>query len=167
MLIETLIPDALQQDQKENLNKRKGQQKNTHLTNIQTNIRSCGISFDIWEKTKADGKGSDQYDFASLLRSDKEEKLMEPPGKLNGVIQSDTVEVIKNLWEEFGEIYSTLTCTELSTEIRNDYLSKAKEWVNLLISLRDKRVGYKRENVTPYIHAWFITFPGSQKIIKP
>ena len=30
------------------------------------------------------------------------------PGKLNGVIQPDTVEVVKNLWE----IYSTVTCME-------------------------------------------------------
>lgn len=34
-------------------------------------VGSCGISFDIWEKTNADGKGSGQYDFTSLLGSDK------------------------------------------------------------------------------------------------
>ena len=40
-----------------------------------------------------------------------------------------------------------------STEMRNDYFFKAKEWVNSFISLRDKSVGYKRANVTPYMHA--------------
>ena len=58
VVIENLIRDALDWDQRENRNKKKGQPKNTHLTNLQTTIRSCGISFDIWEKTNADGKGS-------------------------------------------------------------------------------------------------------------
>lgn len=61
------------------------------------------------------------------------------------------MEVIKNLWEKFGEIYSILICIEFFIEIRNDYFFKVKEWVNLLILLRDKRVGYKRENVIFYI----------------
>ena len=56
-------------------------------------MRSCGVSFDIWEKTNADGKESGQHDF-----------------KLNGIIQADTVEVVKTIWEKFGEIYSTVTC---------------------------------------------------------
>ena len=159
VLIENLIRDALEWDQKENKRKKKGQQKNTHLKNLQTTIRSCGISFDIWEKTNADGKGSGQYDFTSLLGSDKKKLLRELPGKLNGVIQPDTLEVVKNLWEKFGEIYSTVTCMKPSTEMRNDYFCKAKEWVNLFISLRDKRLGYKRANVTPYMHAMVYHIP--------
>ena len=97
VLIENLIRDVLQWDQKENRNKKKVQQKNTHLTNLQVTIRSCGILFDTWEKTNAGGKGSGQYDFTSLLGSDKKTLLRELPTKLNGVIQADTIEVIKNL----------------------------------------------------------------------
>ena len=91
MLIKNLIQDALDWDKNENRNKRTGEQKNTRLTNLQTSIRSSGISCDIWEKTNADGKGSAHYDFTSLLGSDKKKLLRELPGKLNGVIQPDTV----------------------------------------------------------------------------
>lgn len=66
VLIENLIRDALQWDQKDNWNKKRGAQKNTHLNELQKTIRSCGISFG--KKTNADGKGSGQYDF---MGSDK------------------------------------------------------------------------------------------------
>lgn len=71
VLIENLIRDALQWDQKDNWDKKRGAQKNIHLNELQKTVRSCGVSFDIWEKTNADGKGSGQYDFTSLLGSDK------------------------------------------------------------------------------------------------
>ena len=48
---------------KENFNKKKCERNNTHLINLQATIRSCGVSFDIWEKTTEDGKASGQYDF--------------------------------------------------------------------------------------------------------
>ena len=84
------------------------------------------MPFDIWEKTNADGKGSGQYDFTSLLGSDKKKLLRQLPAKLNGVIQADIIEVVKNLWGKFGELYSTVTCTEPSKEMRDKYFSKAK-----------------------------------------
>lgn len=130
VLVENLVKDALKWDQNENWDKRKSQHKNEHLNNLQATIRSCGVSFDIWEKTNADGKGSGQYDFTSLLGSDKKKLLNELPTKLNGIIQPDTVEVVKTIWEKFGEIYSTVTCRNPSTEMINDYFKKAKEWVN-------------------------------------
>ena len=34
----------------ENFNKKKCERNNTHLINLQTTIRSCGVSFDIWQK---------------------------------------------------------------------------------------------------------------------
>ena len=159
VLIENLVKDVLDWDQSENWDKRKSQHKNEHLNNLKATIRSCGVSFDIWEKTNADGKGSGQYDFTSLLGSDKKKLLNELPTKLNGVIKPDTVEVVKTIWEKFGEIYSTVTCRDPSTQMINDYFQKAKEWVNLFTSLRDKRIGYKRSNVTPYMHAMVYHIP--------
>ncbi|XP_066016033.1 uncharacterized protein [Pocillopora verrucosa] len=159
VLIENLVRDALDWDRSKNWDKRKCQQKNEHLQNLQAAIRSCGVSFDIWEKTNADGKGSGQYDFTSLLGSDKKKLLNELPTKLNGIIQPDTVEVVKTVWEKFREIYSTVTCRNPSTEMINDYFWKAKEWVNLFTSLGEKRHGYKRANVTPYMHAMVYHIP--------
>ena len=81
VLINNLVRETVEWDKKENFNKRKANQNDTHLKNLQTSIRSCGISFQIWEKTNADGKGSGMYDFTSLLGADKKKLLAELPEK--------------------------------------------------------------------------------------
>ena len=48
-------------------NKKRREQKNKHINDLQKTMRSCEISFEIWEKKNADGKGSDKFDFTSLL----------------------------------------------------------------------------------------------------
>ena len=90
VLINNLVRKTAQWDKKEHFNKRKANQNNTHLNNLQTNIRSCGISFQIWEKTNADGKGSGMYDFTSLLGADKKKLLAELPDKLSNCIHPET-----------------------------------------------------------------------------
>lgn len=47
VLIENLIKDALQWNQKDNLYNKRGEQKNKHLNDLQKTTRSCGISFEI------------------------------------------------------------------------------------------------------------------------
>lgn len=69
--IENLIKDVLQWDQKDNFNKQRKEQKNKHLNDLQKTIRSRRISFEIWEKKNADGKGSGQFDLTSLQGSDE------------------------------------------------------------------------------------------------
>lgn len=84
-------------DKKDNCNKKRVAQKNFHLNELQKTVRSCGISFEIWDKTNADGKGSGQYDFTSLLGSDKKKLLKDLPSKLPGVIQSETAKTVQKL----------------------------------------------------------------------
>lgn len=59
-LTKDLVEEATSRDFKENIVK--------PPTNA---IRTCGISFSVWEKTNADGKASGMYDFTSLMGSDK------------------------------------------------------------------------------------------------
>jgi len=105
------------------------------------------------EKTNGDGKGSGQYDLLVFWGQTRKERLNELPTKLNGIIKPDTVEVVKTKWEKFGEIYSTVTCRNPSTEMINDYFHKAKEWMIKDKRVSYKRVSYKRSNVTSYMHA--------------
>ena len=158
VLIENLIRDALQWDQKDNFNKKRGDQKNKHLNDLQK-TKSCGISFEIWEKKNADGKGSGQYDFTSLLGSDKKKLLKNLPSKLPDVIQKETASTVQKIWETFDEIYAIVTSKTPSEEDMGSYFEKAKGWVNLFTSLRDKRIGYKRANITPYMHAMVYHIP--------
>ena len=69
----------------------------------------------------------------------------ELPSKLDGIIQPDTVEIVKNLWQHFDEVYSIVTCKNPSEERIINYFKKVKGWVNLFVSLRDMRVGYKSQ----------------------
>ena len=63
------------------------------------------------------------------------------------------------MWETFDEIYAIVTSKTPSEEDMGSYFQKAKGWVNLFTSLHDKRIGYKRTNVTPHMHAMVYHIP--------
>ena len=130
--------------------KESANKKTIHLDHLKDIIRSCGVSFDIWEKTNADAKGSGQYDFTSLLGPDKKKLLKELPHKIEGVIQPATENEVENLWVKFSIIYSIVTCKTPSEHMITDYFCKAQEWINLFLSLGDK---------CPYRHAMVYHIP--------
>lgn len=62
-----------------------------------------------------------------------------------------------------------MTCREPSEEDIASYFVKAKSWVTSFTSLGIKRIGYKRANVRPYMHAMVYhlpTFLQNYKTIK-
>jgi hypothetical protein len=50
VLINNLVKDAINWDVSDNWKRKKSEHTNTHLTELKDTIRSCGISFDVWEK---------------------------------------------------------------------------------------------------------------------
>jgi len=62
-------------------------------------IVSCGVSFSVWEKQDADGKGSGLYDFTSLMGSDKKLLLQHLPAKLKGVVKPDVCDTVIKIWK--------------------------------------------------------------------
>ena len=122
-------------------------------------VRSCGISFDVWEKQNADGKGSGMYDYISLLGNDKKKLMKELPEKLERIIHTDTSQTVIAIWKEFRELYGTITNISPSDENIAAYFDNAVSWTNHFISLRGQRKGYKRANVTPYMHAMVYHVP--------
>lgn len=162
VLIRDLILDAQEWDRREDRTKKRGEPKKLHIEKLQSTIRSCGIIFDIWEKTNADGKTAGEYDFTSLLGSDKKKLLHDLPDKLNAnaeVIHPNTCETIVKLWKSFKDLYDIITDLTPSGEQIAKYFNQAKVWINLFVSLRDKRQGYRRANVTPYMHAMVFHIP--------
>ncbi len=166
VLIQNLVTEAVQWDQADNWNKRKKDKKNIHLDNLKSTIRSCGISFEIWEKSNADGKGSGHYDFTSLLGPDKKKLLKELPEKLEGLIRPMAAIETKIVWIKFSIIYSIVTCKTPSEEMITAYFCKAQEWINSFVKLGDKCVGYTRSKVTPYMHAMVYHVPTFLKTVK-
>ena len=88
-------------DQAENLRKPPSKKTSTHLDSLVNAIRSCGISFSVWEKGNADGKGSGLYDFSSLMGSDKKTLLKLLPPKLEDIIGQQTSRTVVTLWKIF------------------------------------------------------------------
>lgn len=89
------------------------------------------------------------YDFTSLLGNDKKQLLRELP----------TSNTVKKIWKDFRELYTFIGSGHNSDEQITDFFEKAKSWVNLFISLRDKRKGYERARIAPYIHARVFHIP--------
>jgi hypothetical protein len=61
-------------------------------------IRSCGISFNVWEKAEEDCRGG-LYEFTSLMGSDKRLLLKTLPSKLATILPDNTSGTIVRLWQ--------------------------------------------------------------------
>ena len=142
---------ALQWDQKDNWNKKRGAQKNTHLNELQKAIRSCRISFEIWEKTNADGKGSGQYDCTSLLGSDKKKLLKDLPSKLPGVIQSDCEHYPKTLAGLWCSLFHC--CQQRTIRRRYDWLFWKSQGLGKFIHITARWKDWVQEGKRHPIHA--------------
>lgn len=57
-----------------------------HLTKLVQSIRSCGVSFDVWEHCNADGKASGKHDWTSLLDAEKKILLDALPDKMKSFL---------------------------------------------------------------------------------
>ena len=101
VLINNLIEDVMQWDDKENFlqGKKNKIEQRKHLDNLIEAINSCGVSFFVWEKRNADGKGSGTWDWTSLMGDDRKILLRELPEKMEPLIQQDTAKTVVELWK--------------------------------------------------------------------
>ena len=101
VLINNLIEDVMQWDDKENFlqGKKNRIKPRKHLDNLIEAINSCGVSFSVWEKRNADGKGSGTWDWTSLMGDDRKILLRELPEKMEPLIQQDTAKTVVELWK--------------------------------------------------------------------
>jgi hypothetical protein len=160
VLIKNLILDVKEWDLREDPKKKRGEPKTVHKDKLVQTIRSCGVTFDIWEKTDGNGKSIGEYDFTSLLGSDKKKILNELPEKLTGeVIHLNTCDKVVKIWNSFKDLYSIITNKKPSTDEISQFFDNAKKWISMFTSLRDRRRGYRRANVTPYMHAMVFHVP--------
>lgn len=146
-------------DAKENFNRKKSERNNIHVQKLQQTIRSCGVSFEVWEKRSEDGKGSSNYDFTSLLGDDKKKLLVELPGKLHECIHPETCQRVVDLWVSFHKLYGIITDKNSSNDMVTSYFNMARCWVKKIALLGDKLHCYKRSKVTPYMHCMVFHIP--------
>ena len=93
--------NSIEDDRRANLGRCPKDRTDTNVQNLVLAIRSCGVTFDIWEKMDGDGKASGHFDFTSLMGSDKRLLLKHLPQKLTGVINMrvESSEKVIKLWE--------------------------------------------------------------------
>ena len=96
VLIGNLVEDVMQWDDKESFLTGK---KKVHLDKLIQVINSCGVSFAVWEKRNADGKGSGTWDWTSLMGDDRKTLLRVLLSKLEPFIQQDTARTVVELWK--------------------------------------------------------------------
>jgi hypothetical protein len=133
VLIKNLIMDVVGWDEKDNWKKRRCDHENNHLNLLVetcgVSIKSCGVSFAVWKNKNEDGKVLGLYDFTSLMGDDKKKLLKLLPDKLQGILQPNGEETVKNLWKQFSDIYDIVTCKLPSNEMVDSYFCKAREWI--------------------------------------
>ena len=153
-LTENLISEVMERDSDTDISKGRGEKKGVYLDTLVNTIKGIGISFSIWEKKNADGKGSGSYDWTSLIGSDKK-KLMELlPAQLEekDIVFPETKDTVIQLWSDFHDLYKTISDYNTNAEQYLDVSQRGKNFINLFCSLADKRIKYGKDRVTPYMH---------------
>ena len=154
ILIDNIITEVVDWDKEENFEKRGKHTLTTgaHLKRLINEIRGCGVGFDVWEqKNPSDNKTTGKYDFTSLLGNDKKKLLILLPEKLPEVLRPETSKQVQDIWEDFRELYMGIIEWEPNECVESFWL-KASNWITIFVSLRDKRLGYEKKRVTPYMH---------------
>ena len=86
-----------------------GAHKSIHVNHLVEVFKSCGVTFNVWQKVNADNQGSGLYGFTSLLGTDKKKLLKKLPEKLDGLI-SDHESTVNVIWQKFSIVYGIVTC---------------------------------------------------------
>ena len=87
-LTENIITEVMERDSKADFLKKRGEDKGIYFKRLISVINDLGITFLVWEKTNADGKGSGSYDWTSLMGSDKKKLLHLLPSQLKSRVIS-------------------------------------------------------------------------------
>ena len=94
ILIRNIIFEMLRLD-------KKGAVMNTgkqHLTAFVKAVRSCGVSFDVWEVRDGDGRPLGKFQWTALPGRDKKQLLQQLPSKLRILLPDDFVGTVVSLW---------------------------------------------------------------------
>lgn len=105
ILLENIVYECIDWDKSDELYRVRGEMRGVHLRKLIETIKSCGVAFNVWEKRDVDGKSSGQYDWTSLLGSDKKLLLSELPLKMSQILHPDTAETVVAIWKNFESIY--------------------------------------------------------------
>ena len=93
-----LINEAIARDEKDNFNKAPSARQNANFNKFVEAIRSCGVSFGVWEKN-ANGKASGLHGWTSMVGDEKKTVLRNLPDKLPEIIAAEHGDTVALIWK--------------------------------------------------------------------
>ncbi|KAL5488880.1 hypothetical protein EMCRGX_G017893 [Ephydatia muelleri] len=125
-----------------------------HTQQLVAYIRSCGVSFNIWESESSDGK----VEWTSLTGEAKKKVLKLLPSKMKDIpLPNAFLDDVVQLWKDFEVLYNLLSSETPPPNAADDIHLKAKRWIQLF--LRIKSDGHQKKFVTPYFHVMVYHVP--------
>ena len=115
-------------------------------------MNDLGITFSTWYRKNADGSRSNIVEYTSYVGVHKKLLLCKLPSILAKYLYPDTAEIVYKVWNDFKMYYDFITDSNLESTSADEAFNKAKIWIELFCSLRQRRPGYTRTRVTPYVH---------------
>ncbi|KAL5468683.1 hypothetical protein EMCRGX_G029790 [Ephydatia muelleri] len=128
--------------------------KEPHTQQLVAYIRSCGVSFTIWESESSDGK----VEWTSLTGEAKKKVLKLLSSKMKDIpLPNAFLDDVVQLWKDFEVLYNLLSSKTPPPNAADDIHLKAKRWIQLF--LRIKSDGHQKKFVTPYSHVMVYHVP--------
>ncbi len=141
-----LIDEAVDRDNRAKVLKQVG----GYLDRLVEKIKDIVPSFQLWNSK--DAKNGREYDWSSMNGTEKYKVLQCLPDLLRGqnILHPETEGLVLNVWSKFKAVYDEINSEAPShTEAYN----KACLFQKAFLSLSGQRKGYKKSNVSPYMHA--------------
>ena len=70
-----------------------------HLQEATQTMNRCGVTFHVWEKKNADGKGSGTYDWTSLMGNEKKMLVRSLPKCFPSILRPETAATVQKIWK--------------------------------------------------------------------
>jgi hypothetical protein len=153
ILLRNLIDDANDMDARDQVETGK-QCSPTRLDSLTDQIRKCGVTFNTWTR-----KGDTELQWTALSGGDIKKLLDNLPDKLFFNIHDETHDKTVKLWKDFGELYRYICSKQLEAEGPRQIFDRCKGWLGQFLDLGARRKGYRKSNVTPYMHCLVYHIP--------
>lgn len=95
ILVRNLILEMVRLDKKDKVMQAGDQQ---HLRDFVKAIRSCGLTFDVWETRDGDGKPQGRYDWTALTGRERKQLIEKLPSKLRVLLPEEVGGSVISLW---------------------------------------------------------------------
>ena len=118
ILIRNLIFEMVRLDKRGSVSGA-GRSSQQNLTSFVKAVRSCGVSFDVWEARDGDGKPLGKYQWTALPGRDKKQLLQQLPSKLHILLPENVGDTVVSLWNVSIIIAIDVHCESLYYTLQN------------------------------------------------